>query len=138
MCDEVLFNNYINIKTKMNFIAVVHNRLLSLIAQLSLSLRQTLISFSLRYKSPANIYWFHVNTRKSSEICSKLKIQIPEKHMFIIYFEHISHLFFSISIAAFAHVFVCWTFLKMRLMIALTFFISNRFISNFQGSTLFH
>ena len=54
--------------------------------------------------SPANIYLpvFKVknkNTRKRCEICSKLTIKIPERHMlrrsgvFIVNLKHISHLF---------------------------------------------
>ena len=51
---------------------------------------------------PANIYLFKVNdktTRKACEICSKLIIKTPKRRywrrsgVFIINFEHISHLF---------------------------------------------
>ena len=49
----------------------------------------------------ANIYFFKINNRnarKRSEICSKLAIKTPERHqwrrsgVFIVNFEHISHL----------------------------------------------
>ena len=50
--------------------------------------------------NPANIYLFKVNnknTRKWCEICSKLTIKRPERRrrsgLFIVNFEHISHLF---------------------------------------------
>ena len=52
-----------------------------------------------RRPDPANTYSLKVsnrNTRKRCGICSKLPIKIPERRrsdLFIIYFEHISHLF---------------------------------------------
>ena len=60
---------------------------------------------------PADIYLFKVNnrnTRTRSEICSRLAIKIPERRqwhrsgIFIVNFEHISHL--SVSIANFEHI----------------------------------
>ena len=51
--------------------------------------------------NPAGIYFFKVNnrnTRTRCEICSKLTINTPERHqwrrsgVFIVNFEHISHL----------------------------------------------
>ena len=47
-------------------------------------------------KYPAKIYLFKVNnrnTRKKSEICSKLTIKTSERRVFIVNFEHISYLF---------------------------------------------
>ena len=65
--------------------------------------RYTQVISFLRWKVfPANIYLFKVrnrNTRKRSEICSVLTIKTPERHqlrrsgVFIVNFEHISHLF---------------------------------------------
>ena len=55
-----------------------------------------------RYRKPADIYLLKVNnrnTREKCEICSKLTIKIPEQRqwrrsgIFIVNFEHISHLF---------------------------------------------
>ena len=60
----------------------------------------------------ANIYLFKVknkNPRKRCEIWSKLPIKTPERHwrrsaVFIVYFETISHLFFSVFIVDFEKV----------------------------------
>ena len=70
--------------------------------------------------NPANIYLFKVNnrnTRKRCEVCSKLAVKTPERlalntlfrtpeqrrsGVFIVNFEHISHLFSSVSIVHFS------------------------------------
>ena len=48
----------------------------------------------------ANIYLFKVNngnTRKRYEICSKLTITTPERHLYLfVNFEHVSYLFLVI------------------------------------------
>ena len=58
---------------------------------------------------PANIYLFKIdnrNTRKCCEICSKLRMT-PEQHrchlssIFIVYYEHIPHQFFILSVVEF-------------------------------------
>ena len=65
---------------------------------------------------PANIYLFKVNNKKireMCEICSKLTIETPERYqwqwsgVFIVYFEHISHLFCA-SIVDFEQINVTW------------------------------
>ena len=54
------------------------------------------------------------NSRKRFEICSELTIKTPERHQwcrpgfFIFNFEHVSHLFSSVSIVVFEQVNVCW------------------------------
>ena len=62
---------------------------------------------------PANIYVLKVNsknTRKKSEICSKLTIKTPEQRhwrrsaVFTVNLEHVSHLFSSVSIVDFEQV----------------------------------
>ena len=62
---------------------------------------------------------FKVNnrsTRKRCEICSKLTTETPERHQgrqpgtFIVNFENISHLFFSVSIVDFEQANFCWVF----------------------------
>ena len=66
--------------------------------------------------SSKNIYLFLVNnsnTRKRCEICSKLTIKSPQRRstVFIVNFEHISHLFTpfsSVSTVGFEQVNVCW------------------------------
>ena len=72
---------------------------------------------------PANIYLIKVsnrNTRKRCEICSKLILKTPERRqwhhsgVFIVNFEHISHLFSSISIVYLEQVNVSWVlFIKI-------------------------
>ena len=66
---------------------------------------------------PANIYLFKVNnrnTRKRCEIYSKLAIKTPERRqwhrsdVFIVNFEHVSYLYFSVSIVDFEQVNVSW------------------------------
>ena len=62
---------------------------------------------------PAKSYLLKVNNknnRKKCEICSKLIIKTPERRsvVFIINFEHISHLFTSVSIADFEQANVSW------------------------------
>ena len=61
---------------------------------------------------PANIYLFKVNnrnTRKGYETCSKFTIKPTEQlqwlrsGVFIVNFEHISQLFFTVSIVDFEH-----------------------------------
>ena len=63
--------------------------------------------------SPTNIYLHKVNnrnTRKRYEICSKLIIKTPERRqwrgpgVFIVHFEHISHLFSIVFIVDFEQV----------------------------------
>ena len=56
------------------------------------------------------------NTRKRREICSKLTTKTPERHsgVIIVNFEHTSHLFSSVSIVDFKHVFVCWVFSRIQ------------------------
>ena len=65
-------------------------------------IRVSLIIGYMFEKYPANIYLFEVNyknTRKRCKICSKLTIKTPERRqwrrsdVFIVNFEHISHLF---------------------------------------------
>ena len=64
----------------------------------------------------ASIYLFIVNnsnTKKRSEICSKLTIKSPQRRftVFIVNFEHISYLFTpfsSVSTVCFEQVNVCW------------------------------
>ena len=72
-------------------------------------------------KYPGNIYLFKVNngnTRKKCEICSKLTIKRPERRHgrrsgdFIVNFEHISHLFSSVSTVDFEQVNVSWVYIK--------------------------
>ena len=69
--------------------------------------------FLVRHATPVNIYLFQIksrNARKKGGICSTLTIKTPERRywrhsgVFIVNFEHISHLFSSVSF----HVFVCW------------------------------
>ena len=53
--------------------------------------------FSLSDVFPVDIYLFKINNRnikKSCEICSKLTVKTPERcqYVFIVNFEHISHL----------------------------------------------
>ena len=70
--------------------------------------------FSCHYHYRANIYLLitanNRNTRKRSEICSKITINTPERsqwrrsRVFIVNFEHISHFFFSVSIVDFEQV----------------------------------
>ena len=64
-------------------------------------------------KFPANIYLLKVidrNARKRCEICSKLTAKTLERHqrrrssVFTVNFEHISHLFPSVSIVEFEQV----------------------------------
>ena len=65
---------------------------------------------------PANIYLLKVNyknTKEKCEICSKLSIEIPERHqwrlsVFIVNLEHISHHFSSVSIVDFEQVNARW------------------------------
>ena len=65
---------------------------------------------------PTNIYLFRVNnsnTRKRCEICSKLTIKSPQRRstVFIVNFEHVSHLFTpfsSVSTVGFEQVNICW------------------------------
>ena len=65
---------------------------------------------------PTNIYLFRVNnsnTRKRCEICSKLTIKSPQRRstVFIVNFEHVSHLFnpfSSVSTVGFEQVNICW------------------------------
>ena len=67
-------------------------------------------------KDFANIYLFKVTntkTRARCEICSKLTMKTSEQHKlgysgaFIVNFEHISHIFFGVSIVYFEQVHVC-------------------------------
>ena len=69
------------------------------------------------YRSQQTFTFFKVNnrnTRKRYEICSKLTITIPERHhchhsgVFIVNFEHISHLFLVLFIVVFEQVTVSW------------------------------
>ena len=52
------------------------------------------------------------NTRKINEICSNLAIKTPRRRcrceIFIVNFEHISHLFLAFYIVDFEKVNVCW------------------------------
>ena len=54
------------------------------------------------------------DTRKSYEICYRLTIKTPERHhlrcpgVFIVNFEHISHLFSSVPVINFEQVNVSW------------------------------
>ena len=60
---------------------------------------------------PANSYLFKLNyrnTRKSCEICSKLKIRTRRSCFFIVNFEEISHLFLVFLLLDFEPVNVCW------------------------------
>ena len=64
-------------------------------------------------KNPANIYWFNVNnwnTRKRCETCSKstIKSHYCRSGIFIVNFEHISHLFSSAFIVYFEQVNDSW------------------------------
>ena len=69
-----------------------------------------MIYFLLSKYVPAIIYLFKLNnrnTRKRCEICSKLTVKTPERNhwhrsaIFVVNFEHILHLFSSISIVDF-------------------------------------
>ena len=77
----------------------------------------TVIGLHTENKNPANIYLFKVNnrnTRKRCEMCSKLPIKTPGRRQWhrsgvsIVNFEHISHLFSSVSIVDFEQVNVSW------------------------------
>ena len=66
---------------------------------------------------PANIYFFKINnrnTRKRCEICSKLTIKAPEwrrwrrSGVFIVNFEHVSHLTSSVFLVDFKQVNLTW------------------------------
>ena len=66
---------------------------------------------------PANIHLFKVNNRstwKKCKICSKLTIKTPERRQWRrsgvlnVSFEHISHIFSSVSIVYFQQVNVSW------------------------------
>ena len=71
--------------------------------------------FNGRTKNPVNIYLFKVhnrNTRKRSEICSKLTIKTPDRRQWcrsgiLTNFEHISHLP-SVFVVNFEQVNACW------------------------------
>ena len=72
---------------------------------------------------PTNIYLlklYNRNTRKKCEICSKLTIKTPKRSqwrcsgLLTVNFEHISHLFFSVSIVDFEQVNVCWVRVLMK------------------------
>ena len=74
------------------------------------------ILFSINSNS-AGIYLLKVNNRNTRircEICSKLTIKIPERRqwdrsgIFIVHFEHISHLVSTVSIVNFEHVIAGW------------------------------
>ena len=76
-----------------------------------------LYSLSICLSSPASIYLRKVNnrnTRKRCEICSKLTIKTPKRRqwrrfgVFIVNFEHISHLCSSVSVVNFEHVIAGW------------------------------
>ena len=85
----------------------INTTLRSLIDVLFVSLLSTL-NILIRNINLANIYLFKVNNRNSTkrcEICSKLTIKIPKRRqrccsgIFIVKFEHITHLFLC---------FYCW------------------------------
>ena len=74
------------------------------------------ILFSINSNS-AGIYLLKVNNRNTRircEICSKLTIKIPERRqwdrsgIFIVHFEHISHLVSTVSIVNFEHLIAGW------------------------------
>ena len=70
--------------------------------------------FHCKVATPAGNYMFKVgnrNTRTRCEICSKLTIKTPERRrsgVFIVNFEHISHLVSSVSIVNFEKVNASW------------------------------
>ena len=82
-----------------------------------LSMKQLLPRTWLFRYLPAKIYLFKINNRntiKWCEIYSKLKIKTPERRqwrrpgVFIVNYEHISHIFSSVFIVDFEQVNVCW------------------------------
>ena len=95
-------------------------------------------TWNIGFKS-ANIYLFKVsnrNTGKRSEICSKLTIKTLERRqwrhsgVFIVNFEDISHLFFSVSIVDFEQANVSWEIMK------LLFHVNEAFPENVFGNVL--
>ena len=68
-------------------------------------------SGAIKTSNLANIYLCTANnrnTRKRCEICSELTIKTPERHVFIVNFEHISHLFLVLLLVDFEQVNVSW------------------------------
>ena len=91
----------------------------SLLLIVELAAKSFIITFKI---NPANFYMFKVNIRNSikrCEICSKLAIKTPKRRqwrrtgVFIVNFEHISHLFL---------VFLLLTFYFLLLTFYLTFY----------------
>ena len=87
----------------------------------------------------ANIYLFKINNRnvqKRCEKCSKLIITIPERRhqrrsgIFIVNFEHISHLFL---VSIFEQVDVCWKAAEL-IKLTLNSFIKSVFFLNLAKS----
>ena len=75
---------------------------------------------------PANIYLFKVNNRiprKRCEICSLLTIETPERRHWrrsgvsIVNFEHILHLFSSVSTDDFEQVNISWKFIPTLILL---------------------
>ena len=91
-------------------IVILHSIFLSPISELYDSVAKLLLLFFVQisfnsHMIPANIYLFKVTNRsirKTCEICSKLTIKTPEPSqwrpsgVFIVNFEHISHLFLGL------------------------------------------
>ena len=82
----------------------------------TLFVTETFLGLLLLTKYPANKYLFKINnrnTRKRCEICSKLNKNTKRRYfsnVFIANFEHISHLFSSVSIATLNKKNVSWEF----------------------------
>ena len=80
---------------------IIQNQNLILQRNVSSLQNSTIFSTTIMTKDPVSIYLLKVNnrnTRTRSEICSKLTIKTPERRqwrrsgVFIVNFEHISHL----------------------------------------------
>ena len=81
--------------------------------------------FGSKMAFPANIYLFKIknrNTKKRCDVCSKLTVKTLDRHHrrrssdFVVNFEHISHLFSSVSIVDFEQVNISWVTSMKRLV----------------------